>query len=96
MVMTEEFNERDTDEVDVQEAILKELQSIGRGLKEVTKRIEHLEERVEQVVTDLTTVHSLQRTYTSRLAVLEQMCVDQPLATSTPVPMKMKGGDGKR
>jgi len=86
--------------MDVQQAILEELQSIGRELKEVTRRIEHLEERVEQVVTDLNTVHALQRTYTGRLAVIEQMCVDQPLVTATPTPPPKKlsrspDGDGK-
>lgn len=86
--------------MDLQQAILEELQAIRSDLKEVTKRIEHLEERVEQAVTDLHTVHELQRTYTSRLAVLEQMYVDQPLMTATPTPPPKKpsrppDGDGK-
>jgi DNA repair ATPase RecN len=85
--------------MDLQQAILEELQSISHDLKEVTRRIEHLEERVEQVVTDLNTVHQLQRTYTQRLATIEQMCVDQPLITGTPPPLKkhsgLTDGDGK-
>ena len=81
--------------MDLQQAILEELQSISHELKEVTRRIEHLEERVEQVVTDLNTVHQLQRTYTHRLATIEQVFVDQPLITATPVPSKLPSGDGK-
>lgn len=81
--------------MDLQQAILDELRNIGTELKEVTRRIEHLEERVEQVVTDLNTIHQLQRTYTQRLATIEQVLVDQPLATATPVPSKPPPGDGK-
>jgi len=87
-------DEQDTDQVDVQKAILEELQTLVievRGLKE---RIDILEERTEQVVTDLHTVHELQRTYTSRLAVMEQQYVNQPLATEKK-PSRPPGGDGK-
>jgi len=87
-------------EMDLQQAILEELQNLVSEVRKVNERIDHLEERVEQVVTDLNTVHTLQRTYTGRLAVIEQMCVDQPLVTATPTPPPKKAsrppdGDGR-
>lgn len=97
--MKNNFNGEDTSpDMNVQQAILQELQNVSREIGELAKRIEHLEERVEQVVTDLNTVHSLQRTYTGRLAVIEQMCVDQPLVTAKPTPTPSKpsrDGDGR-
>ena len=84
--MFEEKKEDTDPSINIQQAILEEIQSIRSDIKDfeerVSERIEKLEERVEQVVRDLHTVHSLQRTYTGRLAVIEQMCVDQPLETS--------------
>lgn len=99
--MSDEFDKQDTDpEMDLQQAILTELQTLVSEVKKVNERIDHLEERVEQVVTDLNTVHQLQRTYTGRLNFIEQMCVDQPLVTATPTPPPKKpsrppDGDGK-
>jgi DNA anti-recombination protein RmuC len=87
-------------EMDLQQAILEELQNLVSEVRKVNERIDHLEERVEQVVTDLNTVHTLQRTYTGRLAAIEQMCVDQPLVTAAPTPAPKKvsrppDGDGR-
>lgn len=94
--MLDENDRDDTDEVDPQQAILVELQNLVRETKDLNSRMERLEERVEQVVTDLNTIHQLQRTYTGRLATIEQMCVDKPLTTArptpTPVSMAVSGG----
>jgi len=96
----------DTDRVDIQQAIFDELCRVRNDLKSIeqriNERIDKLEERTGQIVTDLHIVHSLQRTYTGRLAVIEQMCVDRPLATrigsatsSVPPPGEDDSGNGK-
>ena len=80
--------------MDLQQAMFDELRDIGCRMKKLGEHMEKLEKTVSRVVTDLHTVHQLQRTYTSRLAVIEQMCVDTPLK-STPSSGSRNDGDGK-
>lgn len=88
--------------MDLQQAILDELQKIRRGLEGLNDRVGGLEERVEQVVRDLNTVHMLQRTFTQRMGAIEQLFVDTPLETaktpSSPPPTRKISAvpDGKR
>jgi len=88
---SEESEDRDDTNpgTDLQQAILDELRRIRGDLKKfedrINERIKHMDERVERVVTDLNTIHRLQQTYTSRLAVIEQMCVERPLASAPKV-----------
>lgn len=80
----------DTGEMDLQQIILDELHAIRNDLVKINERIENLEKRFEQVVADLHTVHTLQKSSTERLSVIEQMCVSLPLR-STPVPRPSDG-----
>lgn len=80
--------------MDLQQAMFDELRSISKAVKDIGERMEQMERKFGQVVTDIHTIHQLQRTYTSRLTVIEQMCVDAPLKTSPP-PSSGNAGSGK-
>jgi len=80
-------------ELDIQPIILEELCTIRGDLDCIKQRISKLEaimreymERTEQVIKDLNTIYAFQKTYTSRLSAIEEVCADVPLKSSTPLP----------
>ena len=93
--MCKELDMEDTDpNMSLRQTILDELHRIRSDLRGINERIEKVEERlggleqrVEDTIRDVSVVHELQRTYTGRLTVIEQMCVDKPLVTATPTPI---------
>lgn len=96
----DEFEASDTDvHGNLQKAILDELRGIRQRLEKIEDRMEQIEERMGRMVTDISTIHEFQRTYTSRLTAVEKVCIDMPLrstVSSTPTPPpNILPGDGK-
>jgi len=69
----------DTGKVDMQQVVLDELHRIGR-------RIERLEHKTDQAITDLHMIHSFHRSYVARLEAVERVCSEVPLKTVRPTP----------
>lgn len=83
----------DTDRVDIGEKFLVAFHDVCSQLANINKRLDslydnqkYLSDQIDILSSNVVLIHNSHKTFTERLSLYEQSCVDKPLKSSTPPP----------